>query len=179
MGVGGAYVRSAIRTQLPQARVFRPVYRAKPQFSDAELLDFLRQASRGVGGILTTMDYNRYADARTTEDGRLWPGHQTPSLRFGSWRKALTAAGLGANPSSAIAGQRLFEAEHCIDAVRSLARDLRRIPTAREYEEYAAESSGGLPSLGTLRNRCGSWRVALRAALADYGWALTVPPEPE
>ena len=144
----------------------------KPKFAGGELLDFLRTASREVGGILSTSDYGAYAADKITTDGRPWPTHQTPSLRFGSWRKALISAGLAANPSSPIAGRRVFEAEQCIDAIRSFAREMGRVPTAREYELYASRSDGGLPSLATVRHRCGSWHLGLRAALADYGWAL-------
>jgi hypothetical protein len=136
----------------------------KPKYSDEELIEFLRIASRTLGGVLTTAAYTSFASARETSDGRNWPTHQTHSNRFGSWRLALEAAGLAANPASAIAGQTLFQVEHCVDAVRSVSRGLGKVPTAAEYDVAARDSRGALPSLATVRNRCGTWNDALSKA---------------
>ena len=136
----------------------------KPKYSDEELIEFLQIASRTLGGVLTTAAYTSFARARKTSDGRNWPTHQTHFNRFGSWRLALEAAGLAANPASAIAGQTLFQVEHCVDAVRSVSREIAKVPTAAEYEVAARDSRGALPSLATVRNRCGTWNDALSKA---------------
>jgi DNA-binding CsgD family transcriptional regulator len=135
--------------------------RPKPKYSDEEIIECLRTASVELGGVLTTAEYSNYARTRRFPDGRPWPLHQTPSLRFGSWRRALQLAGLEANPPSAIAGQRIFTREHCIDAILEVERELGHPPTAAEYERSAAASNGILPSLATVRHRCGGWQEAL------------------
>lgn len=141
-----------------------PVDWIEKKYSDAELLQTLKEANDAIGGVLTTNDYSEFAKGRTFADGRVWPTHQTHFHRFGSWREALLAAGLAANPSSAIAGQRLFDPSHCIDAIRHVQRDLGVVPTISTYEKAARASNGALPSAATVRNRCGSWSAALRMA---------------
>ena len=138
--------------------------RQKRYYSDAELIEFVRIASSELGGVLSATEYTAFTRGRKTADGRPWATNQTHSLRFGSWRNALQAAGLRANPPSAITGRRLFETEHCIDAIRATSRDLGKDPTAAEYDDCARKSGGALPSLATVRNRCGTWLDALRLA---------------
>lgn len=135
-----------------------------PKYSDEEIIECLRAANVELGGVLTTADYTAFARTRKLADGRHWPLHQTPANRFGSWRAALQKAGLQANPPSAVAGQRIFTREHCIDAILEVERDLAHPPTAAEYERAAAASGGALPSLATLRQRCGGWQHALLLA---------------
>lgn len=134
------------------------------RYAEEELLDCLRSASQALGGVLTTAAYAEFIQGRSLADGRLWPTHQSLQLRFGSWREALRRAGLRANPSSPIAGQRIFETAHCIDAIRHVAREVCHTPTAADYEHAARASGGALPSLATVRHRCGGWLDALRAA---------------
>lgn len=138
--------------------------RTKPRYTDEEIVECLRTANLELGGVLTTSDYTAFAKTRTFPDGRPWPGHQTPFHRFGSWREALHQAGLVANPPSAVAGQRLFTRGHCIDAILEVERALGHPPTAAEYERAAVASKGALPSLATLRHRCGGWQKALATA---------------
>jgi hypothetical protein len=137
---------------------------ARKKYSDDELIECLQEASRAVGGVLSTSAYTRLAKTQRFPDGRPWPTHQTHFHRFGSWRKALQAAGLRANPSSPIAGQRLFEVGHCIDAIRHAHRELGQVPSVNEYDGVASDSNGALPSSATIRNLCGSWVEALRMA---------------
>jgi len=136
------------------------------RYSDEELLEVLRETSDALGGILTTHVYNEYAEGRTFPDGRPWPSHQTHFHRFGSWRQSLLSAGLAANPSSAISGQRIFDRGQCVDAIRHAGRELGHPPSLKEYEALARGSKGGLPSAATVRNRCGSWSAAVRLAFA-------------
>jgi hypothetical protein len=134
------------------------------RYSREELIECLREASEELGGVLSTWAYTDLARTRHFADGRPWPTHQTHSLRFGSWRSALLEAGLEANPSSAIAGQRLFEVSHCIDAIRYVSHELGRAPSVRDYERIAIDSNGALPSSATIRKRCGSWGKAVEMA---------------
>ena len=137
------------------------------KYTEEDVLSCLREANAALGGILTTAAYDSYAREQTFADGRPWPTHQTAHLRFGSWRAALERAGLPANASSPIAGRRLFTDGHCIDAILEVERALGHLPTVAEYERYAAEMAGVLPSSATVRNRFGGWRLALEAA-ADF-----------
>lgn len=134
------------------------------QYSDRELVECLRTASKELGGVLSTTSYAEYIRGRIMRDRRSWPSHQAHQLRFGSWRKALLRAGLRANRSSPIADQFLFSSEHCTDAIQHLAREIGHAPTAYEYEQAAKASNGAMPSQATVRNRCGTWLGALRLA---------------
>jgi Homing endonuclease associated repeat len=136
----------------------------KKKYSDEELLQLLREANEAIGGVMTASAYNAFAKGRNFADGRPWPTQQTHFHRFGSWRKALQAAGLEANPPSAIAGQCLFDLNQCIDAILHVHREVGAAPTISEYEAIATNSHGALPSSATVRNRCGSWSKALRLA---------------
>jgi hypothetical protein len=142
----------------------RKLGRTQKRYTDQELLECVKTASKKLGGVLTTSAYTAFIRGRTLSDGRPWPSHQCMQQRFGSWRATLQRAGLRANPASAIAGQRLFEAGHCVDAIRHVAREVGHTPTAAEYDLRARASDGGLPSLPTVRNRLGGWLNALCAA---------------
>jgi DNA-binding CsgD family transcriptional regulator len=165
LGISPQLVRHALGDDPARRRLaaFRRTAKTKPKpkYSDEEIIECLRTANVELGGVLTTAEYTSFARPRRFADGRRWPLHQTASNRFGSWRGALHRAGLEANPPSAIAGQRLFTREHCVDAILEVERALGHPPTAAEYERAAVASSGTLPSLATVRNRCGSWQEAL------------------
>jgi hypothetical protein len=145
-------------------RIRRPAEWVEKKYSDAELLEILRTTSSELGGILTAHRYDEFAIGRTFADRRPWPSHQTHFLRFGSWRGALLTAGLPANPSSPISGQRIFGLGQCVDAVRHVRRELGQMPSVKGYETVARRSNGALPSAATVRNRCGSWSEAVRLA---------------
>jgi hypothetical protein len=166
LSVPKAAVREVLDAHLSETERRSSWKQMPKKYADDELVDFLRRASVALGGVLTAAEYDKYAKGRTTDDGRSWPTHQTAFKRFGSWRAALMSAGLAANPTSAIAGQRLFERGHCIDAVRAVSRDLGKVPTAAEYDVVAQESGGALPSQATVRDRCGKWNNVL--ALAGF-----------
>jgi len=169
LGVTYATVQEILRAQeaatpQPASTRRRKLGRTQNRYTDEELLECIETASKKLGGVLTAKAYTAFIRGRSLSDGRPWPGHQCMQLRFGSWRATLHRAGLRANPASAIAGQRLFEAGHCVDAIRHVAREVGHSPTAAEYDLWARASEGGLPSLPTVRNRLGGWLNALRAA---------------
>ena len=169
IGISQTTVREVVRAAgtanpLPASTLRRKFGVTQKRYSDEELLQCVRTASQRLGGVLTTAAYSEFGRGRTLDDERPWPSHQSLQLRFGSWREALQRAGLRANPPSAIAGQRIFEAGHCIDAVRHVAREVGHSPTAAEYDRAARASDGALPSLATVRHRLGGWLDALRAA---------------
>lgn len=156
-------VEEVLRQRVPASALRkRPEYAKK--YTDDELIGMVREASCALGGVLAKTSFEAYARGRVLDDGRPWPTAQTHMLRFGTWRRALEAAGLRSNPSSPIAGQVLFDEAQCIDAVRHVARKLDKAPTVSEYERHARESNGGLPSSATVRHRCGGWLDILRKA---------------
>lgn len=153
-------VTQIIRTHLPR-RNRRPKRPYSKRYDTPELIAMLQEVSVAIGGVVTTKVFNEYGAHRVMPDGRRWPTSQTTVKRFGSWRSALHAAGLLANPSSPIAGQVLFDRGQCLDAVRHVARQVGEVPTAAEYDRHARGSQGGLPSLATVRTRMGSWQNAI------------------
>ena len=166
-GLPVAMIKRILAERLPNAKLYRPRPQPRPRYSDEELVQCLVTASAAIGGVLRVGTYKAFAKSQQMPDGRPWPGNQTLQNRFGTWRNALGRAGLRGNKSSPILGQRLFEPEHCIDAIREVARSLQRVPTAREYEEYAGRAAGAVPSLATIRHRFDSWHSACQAALAN------------
>lgn len=162
-GVPRSLAREVIEEEF-EPREWRKQKAAHKKYSDEELLDFLRRASAAIGGVMSGGAYDKFARAKKTKDGRPWPTKQTAMLRFGSWREALIEAGLPTNPSSPIAGQILFDQGQCVDALRAAARHFGRPPTVSEYDEFARQSNGALPSAATVRNRLGKWYEALTKA---------------
>jgi len=141
------------------AREYRALRRN--QYSEDELFGFLREASARLGGVLSVNGYDEFARGRSTTDGRGWPTHQTHLKRHGSWRNALLAAGLNANPSVTM---RSFDTDQCIEAIRLVTHALGKVPTLDDYGRHARRSSGALPSEATIRVRCGGWKQALQMA---------------
>jgi hypothetical protein len=151
----------------PRYRVRRRSLRVNPQakYTGDEVLECLRLANSAIGGVMTTAEYAAEAAGRVLSDGRPWPGPQTAMLRFGTWRSAMTAAGLPSNASHWRQDRRLFDSAHCIDAILEVERVVGRIPTVRDYNEYAKRMDGALPSLSTIRHRLGTWATAVQQAL--------------
>lgn len=134
------------------------------RYSIEEVLQCLREANRTLGGVLTTADYDRFRSSRRFPDGRPWPTNQTASLRYGSWRKALEAAGLESNPSTPITGKFRFSEAECIAAVRAAEAIYGRLPTVEEYDKYTVKMRAAAPGTSTVRQRLGngSWQATLR-----------------
>jgi hypothetical protein len=164
VGLPRSLVAEIVRQDPAWARKHKRDGRAKKRYSEEELMECLRAASAAWTGILTGAKYEWFADGRKFEDGRPWPGRQTFMLRHGSWRSALSRAGLPSNPPSAVAGRRKFSRERCIGALRHAATVLGKVPTAAEYDRLARASEGRLPSQATVRNTLGTWNDALREA---------------
>lgn len=161
-----AHVRGILREHMKGGEYLAHLYedRGHERFSDDELLEFLRRAQRFLGRVLSAKDYTEYADGRRTPRGHRWPTKETHIHRFGSWRKALFAAGLDAHDPLKIAKERPFTAEDCLGAIRRAHRDLGRIPTRREYAAYAQASKRTRPGLAVISRRCGTWTETLRKA---------------
>jgi hypothetical protein len=155
-------VKAILKEALPSHEYRALTYKPWPkQYTDDELIAFLRQAGAAQDGILSLASYRRFAGAR--RNGRKWPTPQTYSTRFGSWVKALHAAGMQANVPYTLGGK-TFDAGDCFAAVRAVAQKLGKTPTSHEYEQCARQSKDSLPSLQTVGKRCGGWVQAVHRA---------------
>lgn len=121
--------------------------------SDAELLDELRRIAALLGKATVTIDeFNDHAAFHST----------TLSRRFGTWMKALDAAGLQRTRNLNITNEALFE---------NLAAVWLRLGGQPKYKDLTKEHS--LYSSGTYEKRFGTWRRALEAFVE---WANSDEP---
>lgn len=132
-------------------------YKVRPTtFSDKELVKVLKAAASDAGKPLTETKYAAWADSRA-EAGDEQPHQRTFPARFGSWRKALAAAGLKpARPE-----ERLDTLEAVAQAIQDLQPD-GRLRTAA-YAKWAAKKPER-PSLSTVSRYPGGWSAVVRAA---------------
>jgi hypothetical protein len=135
-------------------------------YSDEELLRCLREAASALSGALTSGDYNQLAHSQRFADGRPWPIHQTHRNRFGSWAKALEAAGVQRRARKELA-KRYSDAE-LLDCLRHADSMLGRALTQSAYDEFARgqrlADGRPWPTHQTHMKRFGSWRSALQGA---------------
>jgi hypothetical protein len=155
-----------IKTQFPHTWERRPPKPPEPKYPTEEILELLREAADAVGGDLREPSYRRYAEGRSIADGRSWPSASTINARFGSWSRALIAAGLKPLGTLSSKSRRKFSDDDCFAAIRAAAEALGGPPTVGAYREFARKSQGGYPSEMTIRVRFGAWRdVLVRAGL--------------
>jgi hypothetical protein len=153
-----------IKAQFPHSWERRRPRPFQPKYPTEELIELLQSAADAVGGDLREESYCRYAAGRSTADGRPWPSSATISARFGSWSRALVAAGM--EPLGRLRKQhrRKFSDEDCLAAIRAAAEALGELPTMAAYRDFARASAGSYPSQVTLRLRLGPWHEALSRA---------------
>jgi len=107
------------------------------------------------------------------EEAKLSPTRQVVLSRFGTWDKALEAAGL--DPYKVVhryspVGNPVYNpdtvADLCLTAIRALARKLGRTPSSIDYQARHRDwrHENGYPSEKTLRRTFGSWNAALERA---------------
>jgi hypothetical protein len=143
----------------PQDRTMRRSnsQRAAEQiFSDADIVDAVREVSRRYGRTPSTGEY-----ARAARDEGL-PSIATVHNRL-TWRGALEAAGLEA-PQARREYTTQWTAAACWRVLRELVVELGDVPSLNRYEDLA-RMDDSLPSAATLRNRLGGWQ-AVTAQLA-------------
>jgi hypothetical protein len=154
-GIDSALIRHFADENIPDAALLRRRRkRREAHYSDEELLRCLQQGSRELRSPLSHLAYGGWARGRQLKDHRPWPGPQAAMLRFGSWRAALTQAGLPANPTAG--PQKTFQLDDCIEAVAQAWRETERPPSVGRYERWrldkSAETRGRIPSAPTVRN---------------------------
>lgn len=114
------------------------------RYTEAELITLLKEAAAVLGRTPKTDDLQAM-DA--------YPSWHTYHARFGSWNKALEAAGL--RPRRI----RNYTDEELVERLRGAADELGETPT-----KGMLRSIEGCPDPETYRNHFGSWANALRAA---------------
>lgn len=99
--------------------------------------------------------YSRNKKSPTVKNinkNKRYPSATTYESRFGSWNNALKAAGLKVNSRS-------FDKKELIENVKQLAKELGRIPKAKDLKSREWCASGS-----TYRKYFGSWKKALAEA---------------
>jgi 5-methylcytosine-specific restriction endonuclease McrA len=122
--------------------------------SDIELLDELRRVASILSKATITIDeFNDNATFHST----------TLSRRFGTWMKALDAAGLQRTRNLNIANEALFE--NLAETWLKLGRQPKYNDLTKEHSRYSS---------GTYEKRFGTWRKALEAFVE---WANSDEPK--
>jgi len=124
---------------------------AARRMTNDDLVAEMRRVRKRVGrGVLTSKDFDRYS---------LVVSSSVIRGRFGSWEKALGAAGI---PQSIMANRNWTD-EDCFENLAGVWTQLGRQPTYREMFEPPSTINGK-----AYETRWGTWRKALKAFVA---WA--------
>jgi predicted transcriptional regulator len=118
-------------------------------YSRDDLIDALRQLAERLGRTPTGPE--AIADPHT-------PSHSTYARRFGSWRKAVEAAGLPLDPR-----KMGYDRETLLAHLQALAEALGRTPTVNDLKALDG------PCDKTYRNQFGKWSAALAEAGLEVG----------
>jgi hypothetical protein len=161
LGIDSRHVRRCVDEAIPDAGVLRRRRRhSTERYGEEELVAALQEAAGKLPSPLTVSAYRDWAGGRQ-HDGRPWPGPQAIMLRFGGWGRALTRAGLPANPPGGPSSQ--FDWEDAVEALASSWRELGRYPSVVRYDEWRA-GKRDFPSSAAIRHHARSWDDLLFAA---------------
>jgi hypothetical protein len=125
----------------------------KPRQADEALLALLQLAAKRLGRQPTQRDLVRLGGM---------PSATTFRRRFGSYPAALRRAGLAPTRGGSYKPRRPRRPGELLALLRALADRLGRTPTCADVLR-----TEGMPPPSTFVRRFGSWRRALRAALAN------------
>jgi hypothetical protein len=135
--------------------------RRGPNYSDAELIQCL--VDKAIDGKLSSGQYEKMRN-RSSE-----PALATYILRFGSWSKAMKAAGLYVATTHEMYVRRWSD-EEMLTTVRSYAIQCDAegvLPTVIGYSEWR-EQHPGLPSFSTMRFQTGQNWLSLLASAYEH-----------
>ena len=110
-----------------------------------ELEDCAPTSEQWLGG--------RHARGRWAREYPAWPATATVVRLFGSWNRALQAAGLSIKPYA-------YTDEEVLEALRADADRLGRAPIREEWSHRPLD----VPGVGAVQTHFGSWNAGLRAA---------------
>lgn len=138
--------------------------RRGPSYSDAELIQCL--VDKAVDGKLSSGEYEKMRN-RSSD-----PALATFVLRFGSWSKAMKAAGLYVTTTHEMYVRRWSD-EEMLTTVRSYAVqcDVEGVlPTVLGYDAWRKQFPGRFPSFSTIRFQTGrNWLSLLASAYEHDG----------
>lgn len=155
LGLRTSTVRAAVDELIPHADLLRGRPRARqPTYSDRELVQLLTVAAASMESPMPHHGYAAWAKGQSFSDGRLFPGHQTMVLRWGSWRAALERAGLAVGPRSGPHSE--ITRATAIAAVASCWRDVGHPPTVQDYDTWSPGREEA-PSSATVRKFVDGW----------------------
>lgn len=172
LGLRSAWVRRFVEENIPDFEVLLRVPRLAPKkYSEADLQASLREAASLLKGNLTAEAYDKFARSNgILVDLRPRPGMQVMALRYGSWRAALEAAGLPANPHAG--PNKGFDVADAVSAIVKSWRTTGHAPTVTGYDHWQREHAGH-PSSATVRKLTGSWNeLMVRAWQVVHGIPL-------
>lgn len=140
-------------------RVFvRQKPNASVRYTDDDIVRALQEAAFVQGNPMSKVAYDEYVEAFGGPSGVL------VAKRFGTWKKACQAAGLGVSSLPGNCNRRWGQGE-LVDILLDYFSSEGARGTYDDYARWAKEVPGR-PSEPTIRNRFGSWTAAKRAALA-------------
>ena len=161
-GLARAVVNRAVAATVPDHEVLaRAPRNSVKRYTDQELTYSLVEAAASRDSNLTTKGYREHVMASPVlPDGRSRPGPQAMLLRFDSWRGALAAAGLSANPHAGPPKQ--FEgASAAITSIVECWRDAGTPPSVAFYDQWQRGQPSHPSSALARRLLGGSWNVGL------------------
>lgn len=134
-------------------------------WTNDQIISILREASAGKG-TLSIGDYRKWRSSFDSDQKRP-PTHSIISWRFGSWRNAVTIAGLADNAAKR-EYKRRWNREDAMNAVAlyvDYANELGERPTFTGYDTWSRERDEH-PSAAYVRHLTGmSWSQILRSVL--------------
>lgn len=140
-----------------RARLVREKH-AKPQWSDEDILDCLRQAAALHPGKPLTG--HRYGKVKKVVGG---PTQVRILQRFGTWLAACEAAGVRGGTAPRRRYERAWTESELLDWVAGYLAEPGMPGTYAGYDAWARRTAGA-PSAQTVRNRLGGWAAVKRAA---------------
>lgn len=123
-------------------------------FSREDILGALRGVAERAGlDTLSGGPGGTYVKHRREGD----PSHQIIALRFGSWNKALDAAGLSHNPRSSKPLR--WSAEQVVESAVAFLREEGLEASSSKYDEWATQR-GDTPGIHVVRRSMSGWHAA-------------------
>ena len=130
-------------------------------WTDEQILDALRSVADG-----DSLPVAAYEAARAK---RKLPSPPWIAMRFGSWAEAKRRAGLTVG-AGGNANHHAWTPEQCLDAVLTLARELREPPTYNTYLTWHKDHPEH-PCGTIVRRRLGGWRGVIELCEVELGGA--------
>lgn len=149
----------ATKFKVQRVDVERLLEKIRPaHYSDEQLISFLQEAAKNLGGIIKSSELSLCEGM---------PDLTTYIKRFGSWNKALLAAGLPINQR-----RENWDKQSVIEALRRKSMELGRTPSAKDVGDDLT-----MPSSSCCAKLFGTWSAAIRAAnlsaIRPYAYSRT------